>query len=59
MTDYEKGFADAREKAAEVAMNYYTGIIRCKHSDKIEHVRMHVEYKWSAEVARQIREIKP
>lgn len=58
MTDYERGFEAAKEAAAGVASNYYTGVIRCKHQDKPEHVRMHVEYQWSAEVAKRIRALR-
>lgn len=60
MTDYEQGFADARERAAQEAAEFYTGTIRCAQTGKfIEHIRLHVEHQWSMEVARRIRALKP
>ncbi len=59
MTEYEKGFADAREKAAQVACEYWTGIIRCgKTGATIDHIMTHVEWKWAQGVAALIRTIK-
>lgn len=54
------GFAAGVEAAARIAEDYWTGIIRCsKTNAPIEHVRLHVEHQWSAEVARRIRALTP
>lgn len=55
---FEEGWFQAREEAAKVAEEFWTGIIRCKHQDDPEHVRMHVEHQWATEVARRIRAIE-
>jgi hypothetical protein len=59
MSDYERGFREARDWAADIALNHYTGLIRNLETMSTERIRLRVEAQWSKAVADKIRAIEP